>query len=507
MLKYSHCGDKGMMEIIGTIIHVSNQRKLNVEKLHLPCADITADSFKHFSKALPIFKSLKELDLTSNKIGPLALANILESGSSLEKISLKNVGITGSDDDISTVMKSLHGHKQLTELVLSGNYLGVSGIEQLATSLENLQDLKVLRVRGVLGGSPLDETAMAALLKSIASYCPNLAYLDISCNSLSSAAARALGMALAILKSPHNVWVNQVNFTDERMHEFTDYLSSSRKSSLQSSHIISHLELLDNELHAEGIYHLVEVIITGSLPVSRLYLGGNPLGPEGASQIARMLETKDCPIHSLSLSRCNLGTEGAIILLHALSSNTSLEDITLTENRMGEAGKAKVCTFIYQLLKSSHTFKCEPVTSDLKWFCNFLKCNNHLEYLRISNNYFTGDGIEILLAFLSVCRSLKLLCSLNCHITSHDLRHKGLQSFERDQLPALFKHEKLQKWRLEDNEIEEDAVSVFSKLVRSACPQLKHIFLRGNPIYHSQEAQGFKLEDTFKWKVCEIKIL
>ena len=507
MLKYSHCGDKGMMEIIGTIIHVSNQRKLNVEKLHLPCADITADSFKHFSKALPVFKSLKELDLTSNKIGPLALANILESGSSLEKISLKNVGITGSDDDISTVLKSLQCHKQLTELVLSGNYLGISGVEQLATCLENLQDLKVLRVRGVLEGSPLDEIAMAALLKSIALYCPNLAYLDISCNSLSSAAARALGKALAILKSPHNVWVNQVNFTDESMHEFTDCLSSLKKSSLQSSHIISHLELLDNELHAEGIYHLVEVIITGSLPVSRLYLGGNPLGPEGASQIARMLETKDCPIHSLSLSRCNLGTEGAIILLHALSSNTSLEDITLTENRMGEADKAKVCTFIYQLLKSSHTFKCEPVTSDLKWFCNFLKCNNHLEYLRISNNYFTGDGIEILLAFLSVCRSLKLLCSLNCHITSHDLRHKGLQSFERDQLPALFKHEKLQKWRLEDNEIEEDAVSVFSKLVRSACPQLKHIFLRGNPIYHSQEAQGFKLEDTFKWKVCEIKIL
>jgi len=87
------------------------------------------------------------------------------------------------------------------------------------------------------------------------------------------------------------------------------------------------------------------------------------------------------------------------------------------------------------------------------------------------------------------------------------LRHKGLQNFEPDQLPALFKHEKLQKWRLEDNKIEEDAIIVFHKLVRSSCPQLRQIFLRGNPIYHSQEAQGLKLENAFKWKVCECRIV
>ena len=284
---------------------------------------------------------------------------------------------------------------------------------------------------------------------------------------------------------------------------FSDCLT---KYSLNPSHIISHLEMLDNELHAEGILQLVEVITAGSLPVARLYLGGNPLGPEGATQIARMLESENCPLRSLGLSRCNLGTEGAVILLHALSSNSSLEDITLTDNSIGEADKTEVSTFIHKLLQSSPELTCEPATSDLKWFCNFLKGNNHLEYLRISDNYFTGNGIEILLAFLSVCQSLKLLWSFNCHITSHDLRHKGLQNLE-DHLPALFKHEKLEKWRLEDNKIEGDASIVFHKLVRSACPQLKHIFLRGNPIYHSQEAQGFKLENAFKWKVCECRIL
>ena len=499
MLKYSRCGDRGMMEIIGSLV-----RKVNVEKLHIPCADITGDSFRHFSAALPAFSSLRELDLASNKIGSSGasvLTDILEFGSSLEKIFLKNVGITRNDEEISTrLMKSLQRHKQLTELVLSGNYVGVAGVKCLATSLECLQYLKVLRVREVLEGSPLDETALAALLDAVASHCPNLTDLDISCNFLSLAGAKALGKALAVLKSPRSVWANKVNIGDEGIHKFADCVT---KYSLHTSHIISHLEMLDNELHAEGVLHLVEVITTGSLPVARLYLGGNPLGPEGASQIARMLESENCPLRSLGLSRCDLGSEGAIFLLRALSNNTSLEDINLIENRIGEADRTEVSAFIHRLLQSSDTVTSEPATSDLKWFCNFLKCNNHLGYLRISNNSFTGDGIEILLAFLFVCQSLELLWSFDCHITSHDLKHKGLQSFEQDELPALFKHGKLVKWRLEDNKIEEDASIAFHKLVRSACPRLKHILLRGNPIYHSQEAQGFKLENTFKWKVCE----
>lgn len=90
-------------------------------------------------------------------------------------------------------MKSLQGHKQLTELVLSGNFFGISAWSTATCNmLRKPTRPKVLKVRGVLEGSPLDETAMAALLKSIASYCSNLAYLDISCNSLSSAAAMLL---------------------------------------------------------------------------------------------------------------------------------------------------------------------------------------------------------------------------------------------------------------------------------------------------------------------------
>jgi len=125
---------------------------------------------------------------------------------------------------------------------------------------------------------------MAELLDAVASHCPNLTDLDLSCNLLNLTSAEALGKVLATLKHPHNVWVNKVNFTDEFMHTFSDCLT---KYSLHPRHIISHLDILCNQLHAEGILQLVEVITTGSLPVARLYLGGNPLGPEGASQIAR----------------------------------------------------------------------------------------------------------------------------------------------------------------------------------------------------------------------------
>jgi len=56
----------------------------------------------------------------------LVVADILEIGSSLKKISLKNIGIKGNDEEISArLMKSLQHHNRLTKLVLSGNYVGL----------------------------------------------------------------------------------------------------------------------------------------------------------------------------------------------------------------------------------------------------------------------------------------------------------------------------------------------------------------------------------------------
>jgi len=77
MLKYSHCGDRGMEEIIGSLV-----QKLNVEKLQLPCADITADSFRHFSTALPAFSCVcTYLDCVTAVVQPTSplLSNVYSS--------------------------------------------------------------------------------------------------------------------------------------------------------------------------------------------------------------------------------------------------------------------------------------------------------------------------------------------------------------------------------------------------------------------------------------------
>ena len=503
MLKYSHCGDRGMMVIVRSLIHF--QFQLKVEKLHLPCADITAESFRYMSDAYNTFKSLKELDLTSNNVGPsgaIVLAHILEVGSSLKKINLKNMRI--DEKGAAKLIPNLANHKQLSELVLSGNSLGASGVEQLAKSLQRLQNLKVFRIRGVLGGTSADEAAIASLLDTVASHCHKIEKLDISCNLLSLAGAEAFGRALVALKHPHNVWVNKAKFTDEGMHKFANCLSSMTKCLVPTSHMISHLELLDNDLHAEGMRQLVEVVNAGSLPVTRLHLGGNLLGPEGALELGRMLGFEHCQVCSLGLSKCNLGSKGAIILLRALSSNASLDDINLIDNKIGKTNETDMSTFIRQLLEPSHVHSCTPNGSDLKRFCDTLKPNTHLKYLRISDNHFTGYGIEVLLAFLTVCQSLKNVTSRSCQIGSDDLKYNNFQTTLSEvatSSQALFTHPELQKWSLEDNKIEEDATTVFLKLAGAACPQLSCISLQGNPVYGSLEAQGLNLEHILRSKV------
>ena len=488
LLKYCHCGDRGIEEIVRFL---SCGQTLKVDKLHLPCADITAEGFKTISDAFS-FEPLKELDLTSNRIGPsgaIVLAHILKVSSSLEKINFKNIGI--EENGAAELIACLAGHKKLTELILSGNLLGVSGIKQLTKCLQGLRNLKVFRIRGVLGSTSADETAIATLLDVVALHCPNLEDLDISCNSLSLADAEAFGRALAALKHPHNLWVNNTKLTDEGMQKFCIGLSNMTTFSVET---ISHLELIDNDLHAEGIFHLVEAVKTGNLPVLRLHLGENPLGPEGASQLSRMLQLEHCRICSLGLSKCNLGSKGAITLLHALSSNTSLDDINLTDNAVGKTDETEMSTFIHQLLEPHHIHSCTPTGSYLKLFCSTLKPNTQLRYLRISKNYFTGLGIEVLLAFLTVCQSLKHLWSRSCQISSNDLKHNRFQTSATSR-ETLFTHPELQKWSLEDNRIQEDATIIFRKLAETACPQLKSVFLQGNPVYSSQEAQEFDLEN------------
>ena len=141
-----------------------------------------------------------------------------------------------------------------------------------------------------------------------------------------------------------------------------------------------------------------------------------------------MLEFEHCQVRSLGLSKCNLGSKGAIVLLHALSSNTSLDDMNLTDNEIGKTNESDMSVFIHQLLEPSQPHSCTPNGSELKCLCDTLKPNTQLKYLRISDNYFTGYGIEVLLAFLTVCQSLKNLSSRSCQIGSDDLRYNRFQN-------------------------------------------------------------------------------
>ena len=130
-------------------------------------------------------------------------------------------------------------------------------------------------------------------------------------------------------------------------------------------------------------------------------------------------------------------------------------------------------TFIDQLLEPSQVHSCTTKGSDLKRFCSTLKTNTNLKYLRISDNYFSGYGIEILLAFLTVCQSLKTLTSRSCQIGSDDLMYNHFQTTFSEVATSsqtLFTHPELQKWSLEDNKIQEDATFVFFKLRGTPCP-------------------------------------
>ena len=138
-------------------------------------------------------------------------------------------------------------------------------------------------------------------------------------------------------------------------------------------------------------------------------LNGNPLGDNGILSILKAVKNSTT-LASLDIGRCGVSDEGGEFLQDFLKINTSLVELTLSQN---EDVSWEGWSYIASALKLNNTLKtlsinaCAISDKELKIICEGIgEGNSGLRCLDIEENTFTDVGCADLLEAVTKCISL-----------------------------------------------------------------------------------------------------
>jgi hypothetical protein len=127
---------------------------------------------------------------------------------------------------------------------------------------------------------------------------------------------------------------------------------------LQNSDSLNKLRLDDNNIQSEGINVLFRALRDSPIEhlscnkcgiesieinddyyprrLKSLYLYGNNINVDGCRGVAKLLQGRDATLKTLWLCKNKIDNEGVGILVHALQNNTSLDELDLRGNKVGD---------------------------------------------------------------------------------------------------------------------------------------------------------------------------
>ena len=366
------------------------------------------------------------------------------------------------------ILASKEGKLQITDLILSGSRLTVSGLQALENAVRGdlLAELNVLILRESLTSDADTNVAWLTTFGEVLSaHCPHVSALDLSDNSL------GVPGASAIARIYEHSTCDEPRLSDHRHRLIGIYLNKTNLGDkgfvvlIKSLKVISELQLADNDIHATSVSCLADAVCEGKVVVDHaLDLNDNPLRLEGTIAVGKMFSSSHYKTRQVDLSRCELTTAGP----------------NINSVNLGQSIGRQLC----QMPQSSN-----------------------ITYISLSGNRFTGEGIHILAGFMHLCPCLESLLTDDCGITSGDLiwlldKLTQLKSSS----PSLCS--KLEIWHISNNQIDDSGASALmdndnlaSLFPRLGCGSHGYIYLYNNPV--SNEMMK-RLEEEMRRRHSEV---
>ncbi|KAL1251670.1 hypothetical protein QQF64_019466, partial [Cirrhinus molitorella] len=375
-------GQSGVKELDGLLQDPNCQLKL---KFLSPAADQACQYVTEIVGKNPLL--LRDLDISDCKLGDTQVnqmaALLQDKHCKLNTLMLNNNSITAKGCAVLTSAFNSNP-SNLTELDLSGNKLGDSGIEKICPLLKNtlcrLQKLK-------LSDCSITEEGYKALASVLRSNPSHLIELDLKGNDPGQSGVKELN---DLLQDP-NCQLKTMRFVGSAADEACQYVTR----------IVGKNPLLLRELN----------------------LSERELGDTRVNQIAALLQDKHCKLNTLILSDCSITEEGYKALASALRSNPShLIELDLTGNDPGQSGVKELNYLLqcrYYSLKTLRFLKCPAAQEACEYLTKVLGVNPLiLKELDLSEDKLGDlDGEKLSALLMDSHSKLEKMKLNNCELT------------------------------------------------------------------------------------------
>ncbi|KAA0710844.1 NACHT, LRR and PYD domains-containing protein 12 [Triplophysa tibetana] len=330
---------------------------MNCRKALLSKCNITDECCESLASVLQSTNSLVELDMSHNKLkdsGVKLISDALKS-SHCQLNTLRFVGSDLSDNSCESLASVLQSSNSLRELDLSHNKLKDSGVKLISDGLKSSHcQLHTLRL---MCCDLTDEgcESLASVLQSSKS----LRELDLSFNDLKDSGVKLISDGL---KSSHcqleKLRLAGCDLTDNSCESLSSVLQSSnslRELDLSFNNLRNSVKLISDALKSsycqlntlklkgcdltDECCESLASVLQSSNSLRELDLSFNDLKDSGVKLISDGLKSSHCQLEILRLSFCKVTDEGCGHLASALRSNPShLRELDLNNNRPGPLG-------------------------------------------------------------------------------------------------------------------------------------------------------------------------
>ncbi|XP_072892407.1 NACHT, LRR and PYD domains-containing protein 3-like isoform X2 [Hemitrygon akajei] len=249
---------------------------------------------------------------------------------------------------------------------------------------------------------------------------------------------------------------------------------------------IKHLDLEKCHIQCEGIQRLGP----GLHKCQELRLGWNELGDSGVKLVSAALRNPECKIQKLGLFRVGLTDSGAEDLASALSTNPSLTELNLGYNKLGDSGVKLVSAALSNpecKIQKLWLWKVGLTDSGAEDLASGLSTNPSLTELDLSDNKLGDSGVKLVSAALR---------NPECKIQKLWLRCVGLtDSGAEDLVSALSTNPSLTRLDLTSNSLTDRSVPALCRLIQTLS-SLERIELWGNRFSRTGRKELRSLQET-----------
>ncbi|XP_072133414.1 uncharacterized protein [Mobula birostris] len=486
-LSANELGDSGVKLVSAALTN----SKFCIQKLWLSDVGLTANGAKDLISTLSTNRSLKELSLNDNKLGDsgvkLLSAALRDSECNIQKLCLWNVGLT--DSGAGDLNAALGGNPSLTVLNLNNNKLEDSGVKLVSAALKKSRcKLQELQLRNV-GLTDSGAKDLASTLRTNRS----LMELNLNDNKLGDSGVKLVSAALKKAKCKiQKLWLRDVGLTDSGAKDLASALSSNPSltelnlganklgdsgvklvsAALKNSECkIQKLWLYDVGLTDSGAKDLNSTLSTNQ-SLTELSLNDNKLGDSGVKLVSEALKISECKIQKLSLRNVGLTDSGVEDLLSALRTNPSLTELNLSGNKLGDSG----VKLVSEALRNSECkiqklwlYDVGLTANGAKEIISTLSTNRSLKELSLNDNKLGDSGVKLVSDALRVSE---------CKIQKLWLRDVGLtDSGVEDLVSALSTNPKLTELNLSYNKLGDSGVKLVSAALKNSDCKIQKLWL------------------------------